>query len=157
MLHERALDLERADTISRALDDVVVAADETDISLAVAPRHVMQVVIVTADRFGRHVGHAVISHEQPRRIGLAQTRHANGAFLAVVDFVAILVEQLDVEQRARFAHRTRFRLDPRIGREQHGTLGLTEPLANLLARQLFPLNRDFRIERFASRREVLDR
>ena len=116
----------------------------------------MQVVILATYSFGRAFGVVVVADEQTRRIGLLEAGNADSTLATIVYLVAIVIEQLDVEQRAGLAHGTGTRLDPRIGRQQHGTFGLAKALANLLAGEFLPLDGHLAVERLARSREVLD-
>ena len=155
MLHERALHLEGPDAVTRALDDVVVATHEETVAVGVAPRHVVQVVVLPAHGLARALLVAIVPHEQSRRVRLLEPRHADGALLAVGHLDAVVVQQLDVQKRRRLAHGTRTRVDPRERRQQHRTLGLAEALADPLARQTLPRQRDLGVQRLARRGEVV--
>ena len=155
MLHEGALHLEGPDAVARALDDVVVAAHEEAVAVGVAPRHVVQVVVLPAHGLARAVLVAVVPHEQARRISLLEPRHADGALLAVGHFVAVVVQQLDVQKRRGLAHGARARVDPGKRRQQHRAFGLAEALADPLARQTLPSQRDLGVQRLARRGEVV--
>ena len=115
----------------------------------------MEVVVLPSHGLLRALRVAVVAHEQPRRVGLFQARHADGALLAVIDLAAVVVEQLHVEQGRRLAHGAGPRLDPREGGQKHRALGLAEALADLLAGEALPPDGHFRVQGLASRGEVL--
>ena len=157
MRDQRALDLEGADAVARALDHVVVAAHEAVVAVAVAPGHVVQVVVVAADRLGRLVRVVAIAHEESGRVGALELRDADRALLAVLHLASVVVEQLDVAERVGLAHGAGMRLDPGEVGDQHRALALAEALADALAREPLPADGDVGVERLAGRREVGDR
>ena len=116
----------------------------------------MQVVVLAAHGLCGRLRVVYVADEEPRRVSLLEPRHADGTLVAVLDLVAVVVEQLDVEQGGRLAHGTGLRLDPGIGGEKDRAFGLPEALADLLAREALPLDGDLGVQRFAGGGEVLD-
>ncbi|MFR4804502.1 MAG: hypothetical protein ACLT98_15000 [Eggerthellaceae bacterium] len=70
MFDQRAFHFERTDAVAAAFDDVVVAAYEEIVAVAVAPCHIVQVVVFAADRFSGAFRILEIADEKSGRVGL---------------------------------------------------------------------------------------
>ena len=153
------LDLERSDTVAGALDDVVISSDKAVIARTVAPEDVAGIVADAAQLLFRHHRILVVACEKAYRRMMLYIHHSEGAFFTVLTDLSVRIEQLNVEQRVRLSCGALDRLEPlaaEIGNEDRAFC-LTESLIDLVAGQLFPALNDFRVERFACCRAVVQR
>ena len=114
MLHERALDLERADEMPGRLDDVVAAADEPEVAVGVAAGEVAAQVPAAAEALpvALRLAEVAAEHRRPaRRAGASSPSSSALALLGDTvahDDLAVFVPAQDrgVDARQRPSHRT---------------------------------------------------
>ena len=151
MLHQRMLDLGRADAIAGGGDDVVLAADVPEIAVLIL--------------------HAEIAGEQEfagiflrRRLRIAPVfEHGQGAWLAHADdaalaawlLLALVVDDADVKTRRRLAHRAGAdRKQVRVAADHEIALGLAKHLMGVDAKGLAHPAEQLAAERFTAGKDA---
>src|SRR6266508_5216162 len=137
VLDQGRLDLEGADTVRRAVDHVVRAADEPEIAVLVHGRAVAGDVPVATVAFRGGVGVLpVLLEHADGPLGLDED--AEIALLAARQLAPVFIHDADAVPRRSRAHGAGF---PRRGRERRGhqhALGLTVALVDVVPRALTP-------------------
>ena len=103
MFHEGGFDFEGGDAVARAFDDVVVAADEPDVSVRIAPCHVACIVVAVLPRFLHGVWCAVVFAEEADGTLRLCVFDDDVAWHAVFAWIAIVVQQLQVKKMSSLA------------------------------------------------------
>ena len=149
MFHEGAFHLKRPDAVAGALDDIVIAPYKPVIAVRVSPGGVARVVNAVFPGTGHRVGILPVFAEQTSRMLFIRILDADGTDDAVLTGISILIEQVDLVDRSRLAHRTGTDFHPREISEQDGGFGLAEALVNSQACLTLDLVEYLGIERLA--------
>ena len=149
VLEQRALDLERADAIVAALEDIVATADEVHVSVGIAPRFVAGAVEARSHREVGPRGVVDVPVHQPERPRRQAKRQL--AFVALAPFG---VEHHDVVAGKRLAHRAGLHRQAGSVAYQGGRFGLAVSVANRDAPGPLDGLDHFRVQRFACARQL---
>ena len=147
MLHQRVLDLGGTDAIAGGGDDVVLAADVPEIAVLILHAEIAgQQKLAGIFLRGRFRIAPIFDHGAGT--GLA---HADDAALAARQFLALIVDDADVEAGRRPAHRARAdRKQVRIAADHEIALGLAEHFMGIDAKSLAHPAEQFAAEQFTA-------
>ena len=154
MRHQGAFHFERADTVTAALDNVVGASHEPEITVLVFPGNVAGVVDVIVPCFMGAVGVSIIFFEQTERFAFVGADYNLSLFTGFYR-TAVIVYQVYIVLRVRQSHAARLGLHPRHGGYGKGGFGLSEAFHQFDACQ-FPECIEYGgIQRFAGNGTIL--
>src|SRR5262249_5613921 len=148
----RALELERADAVVRALEDVVGAPDVPEVPRVVPVRRIRGAVVLAAQHDRVALGVAVVSRHHGSGARLQVDRD-----LALLGPPSVLVEERDLVAGERAAHRPGPHRLPGAVADLARRLRLSVAVTDRDAPRLLDLRDDLRIERLAGADELAQR
>ena len=159
MLHKSTLDLERSDTVTGRLDNVIDTSDIPEETELIAVCGITCVIKTVMPGFFHRFRILFIAEEKSYRtsavfFGSSDTDLAGHTGRALI---SVRIDNSHVETRYRISHGTGSRQYPReVSAADNGCLGLTEALVDLAAGILQPLVIYFRVQGLTCRAAVLE-
>ena len=148
MRHEGTLNFERSDTVTGALDNVIVSSYEPDIALRISPCCIACTVVSTGPLFSHCFRILIVLTEESDRLCRCVLDN-DVAYDTVFYRNTVVVKKLDVVDRRRHACGTRLYIDPGEVCEKNASFCLAESFADLKTCVFLPLVEYFRIQRLA--------
>ena len=153
MLHKHTLHLERADSVTAALDYIVIAADEPEISVLIPPCDISGVVETVVPGLLCKLRVTVILLEETKRPALVGTDYNLTSF-ARLRRSSVRQNQVNVILWVRHAHTARLRLHPGESTKCHAGLSLSETLPQAYSGKLTELLIDSPVQSLTCRAAI---